>query len=154
MVKDPEDLLPSLNIALDFGNDAIIEKYIKGREINVGILDNIALGTVEVVPKEEFYNYAAKYTAGTTKYLSPAPLPEEGNKKVLELGLLAHKALRCDGGTRVDLLYRDPNEIYVLEVNSLPGMTKTSLLPKIALSCGISFEDLVERILKGARLKV
>lgn len=153
IVKSEDKFLEAVNLALSFGKEAIVEKYIKGREINVGILDNTALGAVEVIPEEEFYNYAAKYTAGTTRYLSPPPLPEEGYKKVLELGLKAHKSLKCQGGTRVDLIYCSVEEIYVLEVNSSPGMTKTSLLPKIAKSAGISFEDLVEKILKGASLK-
>ena len=143
-----------------FGYDAeiLIEEYVKGREIQVGILDDQALGAIEIVPKVEFYNYEAKYTDGMAEHLLPAPLPGAEYQRALELGLAAHRVLGCEGATRVDLLYAPrqggPGRFVILEVNTLPGMTSLSLLPEIARGAGIDFPLLVERILGGARLKI
>ena len=154
IVSHPRDLLPAAEKAFGYGGGILVEEFIKGREIQVGILDEVALGAIEIVPKVEFYNYEAKYTDGLAEHLFPAPLPEREYRKALDLGVQAHRLLGCEGGTRVDLLYREPGEFFVLEVNTLPGMTPMSLLPDIARGVGILFPELVERILGGARLRI
>ncbi len=154
IISSPQDWPAALAKALAFDTEIIVEEFIKGREISVGILDNQALGAIEIVPKGEFYSYEAKYTAGLTEHIFPAPLAKPDYERVLSIGLKAHLCLGCEGATRVDLLLRPEGEPVVLEVNSLPGMTPLSLLPEIARGVGISFADLVERILLGARLKI
>jgi D-alanine-D-alanine ligase len=140
--------------AFGYEGGILVEEFIKGREVAVGILDDLALGAIEIVPKVEFYTYEAKYTDGLAEHLFPAPLPPSEYRKALDLGRQAHRLLGCEGATRVDLLYREPGEFFVLEVNSLPGMTPLSLLPEIARGAGILFPELVEKILMGARLRV
>lgn len=152
VVDRAEDLSQAIELAKRYG-DCLIERYIEGKEIHVGILKNRAIGAVEVRPKERFYSYRAKYTQGLTEYIIPPEIPENIFNNVLETGLLAHKALGCRGATRVDLIITEEGVPYVLEVNTIPGMTETSLLPKIASSAGISFEKLVREILFDALKK-
>ena len=149
-----------MEVAFGFGSEILIEEYIRGREIQVGVLDDAALGAIEIVPRRQFYSYEAKYTQGLADHLLPAPLPQGDYERALQLGVKAHRLLGCEGASRVDLLYREgegkggPGHFFVLEVNTLPGMTALSLLPEIALGAGINFPNLVERILLGARLKI
>ncbi len=131
----------------------LVERFIEGKEISVAVLDGKPLGAVEIVPKRGFYDFHNKYTAGRTDYHLPARLSPERYRSVLRLATLAHDALGCDGATRVDLIVSERGNEVVLEVNTLPGMTPTSLLPRIAHGAGMSFEDLVEEMLKGARLR-
>jgi D-alanine-D-alanine ligase len=159
IVAEEKRISEAMEIALGFGPEILIEEYIRGREIQVGILDDSPLGAIEIVPRRQFYNYEAKYTEGLADHLLPAPLPPEEYERVLQFGLKAHRLLGCEGATRVDLLYREeeigrPGNFFVLEVNTLPGMTALSLLPEIAKGAGIDFANLVERILLGARLKI
>jgi D-alanine-D-alanine ligase len=136
-----------------YSGDILVERYLKGREIQVGILDDRALGAIEIVPAEDFYNYRAKYLSDSgTRYIFPAPLDETETRRALEVGLGAHQALGCQGVTRVDLIFSQ-GEFFVLEVNALPGLTEHSLIPMIAKGTGISFGELVERILLTAALK-
>ncbi len=139
----------ALNNAFCYGNSAIVEKYIKGKEIHIGILNNRVLGGVEVRPSLEFYNYRAKYTAGLTEYILPPQIGEKAYKKSKKVALSAHKALGCMGATRVDLRVDNAGNPFVLEVNTIPGMTETSLLPKIAKQSGLEFPELLEDILEG-----
>jgi D-alanine-D-alanine ligase len=140
--------------AFKFGDEIIVEKYIAGREISVAILDDTPLGAIEIRPKGgEFYDYRVKYSDGLAEHILPAPLRPEKYKEALDLSLRAHRALSCEGATRVDLMFDLQENFYVLEVNTIPGMTEISLLPEIARGAGISFPDLVERILLSARLK-
>jgi D-alanine-D-alanine ligase len=131
----------------------IVERYVKGKEIQVAVLDGKALGAIEVVPANEFYDYAAKYTAGTTQYFYPARIPADHARKVMEAAEVAHRGLGCAGVTRTDFILTADAVPYILEVNTLPGMTATSLVPKIAAGNGIPFPDLCERLLEGASLK-
>ncbi len=136
--------------------DLLIEKYLRGREITVGILEGKPIGTVEIRPKiDRFYSYKAKYTPGGTEYLVPAPLSRKEEEEVFEIALRAHRALKGgdEEAVRVDTIYVEGEGFYVLEINALPGMTSTSLLPKIAKHAGIDFPELVERILLKARLR-
>lgn len=132
----------------------LIEEFIPGHEIQVAVLGKRALGAIEIVPKEVFYDYKAKYfDKGSTKHLMPAPLSKNEYNKILRLALLAHKKLGCQGVTRSDFRYDDtsPNpKFYLLEVNTQPGMTPRSLVPEIAAYSGISFNKLVEWIVEDA----
>ena len=136
-----------------FDDDVLVERFIEGKEISVGVLDGKALGAVEVAPKRGIYDFHSKYTAGRTDYHLPARLSPERYRSALRLATLAHDALGCEGATRVDLIVSERGNEVVLEVNTLPGMTPTSLLPRIARGAGLSFEDLVEEVLHGARLR-
>jgi D-alanine-D-alanine ligase len=154
IVLEDRKLLPALEQAWAYDAEILVEEFIKGREIQVGILDDVPLGAIEIVPKVQFYNYEAKYTEGLADHLLPAPLPKPDYDRALHLGLQAHCLLGCEGATRVDLLYQGQGGFVILEVNTLPGMTALSLLPEIAKGAGIDFPGLVERILLGARLKI
>lgn len=150
IVKNAEDLEPALDEGFRHGNTVIIEKYIKGKEIQIGISAGRALGGVEVRPSTEFYSYEAKYTAGATQYILPPEVDNETYSRLCDSALAAHNALGCRGATRVDLMLDEEGTEYVLEVNTIPGMTETSLLPKIAALSGMNFGDLVEEILSLA----
>ena len=137
-----------------FAGDILIERYVPGREISVGVLDDQSLGAIEIVPAETFYDYKAKYqSAGATRYLFPAPLSGDQNREALALGLEAYRTLGCSGVSRVDFILTEEGGFHLLEVNTIPGMTENSLIPKIASGVGMSFEDLAERLLLGAALK-
>ena len=128
----------------------LVEKYIPGREIQVAVMSNRALGAIELVPKREFYDYKAKYSINAhTQHIMPAPLSQMKYKEVLGLALRAHKLLGCKGITRSDFRFYK-NKFYLLEVNTQPGMTKLSLVPEIAKYCGINFDDLVVWMIKDA----
>ena len=141
-------------MATAFALDAriMIQPYITGQEVQVGILQETPLGAIEIRPKTEFYDYTAKYVPGMSEHLFPALLPPEVYQQVLSLGLAAHQALGCSGVSRVDLLVDQEMNPYVLEVNTLPGMTETSLLPEIARHVGMDFDALVLQILLTAGL--
>jgi D-alanine-D-alanine ligase len=150
IVKDESSIDAAFETALRFGRRVIIEKFVRGKEIQVGILNDRILGSVEVRPKLEFYSYEAKYTAGMTEYILPPEMDPATLKKAERIALSAHLALGCRGATRVDLIVDDEGDTYVLEVNTIPGMTETSLLPKIARLSGIDFPSLLEEILREA----
>lgn len=154
IVKKADGIPAALETAFRYDREILVEKFIEGQEIQVGILGEEALGAIEIVPKNEFYDFEAKYTAGMAEHILPARLPAATYQKALDTGLAAHRALGCSGYSRVDLLVTSYGECYVLEVNTLPGMTALSLLPEIAQGAGIGFEDLVERILLSASLKI
>ena len=153
LVKDPAKLRAACLDAATFKGDVIVERYLKGVEVNVAVLDGKALGAIEIEPANEFYDYAAKYTAGTTKYHYPARIPEAHRHRVTEAAVRAHVGLGCSGVSRVDFIVAPDGTPFILEVNTLPGMTATSLVPKIAAGTGIPFPELCERILEGAALK-
>ncbi len=138
--------------ALRFDDHALVERFVAGREVHVGVLDGRALGAIEIVPKGAFYDYKSKYQSGGSEYHFPARLSPTRYKGVLNLAERAVQALDVTGATRVDMLVTEGENEYVLEVNTLPGMTKTSLLPKIAKGAGYEFGDLCEAILSRARL--
>ena len=149
IVKDESQVQRALDTAFSYGTGVIVEKYIEGKEVQIGILNNEILGGVEVKPSLEFYNYKAKYTAGLTEYIFPPRLDAKTYEKTAEAALSAHKALGCGGATRVDLIVDSSQRPFVLEVNTIPGMTETSLLPKIAKNAGLDFPVLLEEMLGG-----
>ena len=128
----------------------LVESYIPGKEIQVAVMGNKALGAIELVPKRKFYDYTAKYSSkAKTQHIMPANLSKEKYKEVLHLAKKAHFLLKCKGITRSDFRFFN-NKFYLLETNTQPGMTKLSLVPEIANYCGIKFEDLVVWMLKDA----
>ena len=133
--------------------EVLLEEYVAGREINVGVLDGAALGDVEVKPATEFYSYEAKYQRNDTQYLCPAPVTIDERARLAAIALRAHDALGCAGYSRVDLILAANGRVICLEVNTLPGLTGTSLLPKIAATSGMDYATLCERILASASLK-
>jgi D-alanine-D-alanine ligase len=153
-VHSHAELAAGVRRALDFGRDALVERYVKGAEVQVGILGGRVLGAIEIVPKRPFYDFQAKYTPGMAEYHLPARLSPTRIRGVLNLAERAAKALGTDGACRVDLLVTEGENEYVLEVNTLPGMTPTSLLPKIAAAAGYDFPSLCEAIVDLAKLHV
>jgi D-alanine-D-alanine ligase len=148
IVKE-ENMLPQmLDKTFGYGKRVIIEKFIKGKEVHIGILGNRVLGGVEVRPSQEFYNYEAKYTSGLTEYVIPPQIDEAVYERTKGLALRGHNALGCSGMSRVDFKIDEGNTPYILEVNTIPGMTATSLLPKIAESAGLNFKDLIQEIIR------
>jgi D-alanine-D-alanine ligase len=154
IVKDEDKLEKVLSETVEKFKDVFIEEYIKGKEVTVGILgrgeDLTALPILELKPKAEFYDYKAKYTAGGTDFILPAKLPRELYKYTQETALRAHKALGCHGVSRVDIIVSGDHTPYVHEVNTIPGMTEASDLPAEAQYAGISFDELVVKILESA----
>jgi len=154
IVKTASGLSDALANAFRYDREILVEKYVKGREIQVGIVDGKAIGAIEIVPKNEFYDFEAKYTDGMATHIMPAELPKDQYADLLILGERAHSALGCSGYSRVDFIVTEGKEAYLLEVNTLPGMTALSLLPEIAQHAGLAFPELVERILSSAALKI
>jgi D-alanine-D-alanine ligase len=149
IVKEKEKLEEALETAFAYGPRVIIEKYIEGKEVHIGILNDTVLGGVEVRPSLEFYNYEAKYTSGITEYILPPEISSEAYERSKISAFSAHNALGCKGATRVDLRVDREGNPYVLEVNTIPGLTETSLLPKIARLAGFDFPRLIEEMIKG-----
>jgi D-alanine-D-alanine ligase len=150
IIKDEKELAPCLDKTFSLGKRAIVEKFVNGRELHIAIAGSRVLGGVEVRPSVEFYNYEAKYTSGMTEYIIPPEVDEAVYENTKNLALKAHMSIGCSGATRVDFIVADDNTPYILEINTLPGMTATSLLPKIAKSAGLGFNDLIEEILRNA----
>jgi len=134
------------------GDEVLIERYIPGRELTVAVMEDRPLCVTEIVPKTTFYDYDAKYAAGGSDHILPAPVSEEIAERAKELALKAHEALGCRGLTRADFRYDPDNEepLWLLEINTQPGMTPTSLAPEQAQYCGIEFADLVHWMAENA----
>lgn len=138
----------------DFGDEIMVERFVPGRELTVAVMGARALGVCEIVPRGTFYDYTAKYAEGGSDHLIPAPVPRPIYDAALEIGWRAHTALGCRGVSRADLRYDDTRDgdgrLYLLEVNTQPGMTPTSLVPDIARNAGIGFDELVVWIVEHA----
>ena len=131
----------------------IVENYIEGKEIQVAVINGKALGAIELQPKRKFYDYKAKYSKyALTRHVMPANISKKNYNKVLKLGEIAHKILKCRGVTRSDFKFTE-NKFYLLETNTQPGMTDLSLVPEIAKYAGISFKDLIKKIVDNASIK-
>ena len=150
LVEAVEELPDALEGAWRYGPRAMIERYIPGRELTVGILDEMPLPVVEIVPSHELYDYTCKYTPGMSHYHVPADIPDAVSERLWDDALRAFRALGCDAYARVDFRLDPDDQPWCLEVNTLPGMTETSLLPKAAAAAGISYPQLVERIIRAA----
>jgi D-alanine-D-alanine ligase len=154
IIEEESELVPAASsILAEFGS-VFAEQFIPGRELTVSVLlqDGVerVLPVVELVPKHRFYDYAAKYTEGVTDHVTPAPLDAETTQRVKEAGLAAHRMLGCYGFSRVDLRLGQDGVPYILEVNTLPGITPTSNLPAAAAAAGIPFVRLLEFMLESA----
>jgi D-alanine-D-alanine ligase len=154
IVREAADLGPALAQALGMSSRAIVETYVEGVEINVAVIDGEVLGSVEIEPHREFYDYSAKYDEGGSTHHIPPRVPAERVGEVERLAARAFDALGCSGASRVDFIAPPDFRPVLLEVNTIPGMTTTSLLPEIAAAAGIGFDELVSRIMNGARLHV
>ncbi|MEK7448391.1 MAG: D-alanine--D-alanine ligase [Planctomycetota bacterium] len=160
IVQDDTFLPGALNKAFKYParysgteDEVLIEKFIKGRELTVGILEEQPLPIIEIKTGQNFYDYQAKYQDATTEYLVNPDLPAGVVKKVQAAALKAHQVLGCNGFSRVDVRLSEENEPFVLEVNTIPGLTERSLLPKAAAAAGINFTQLCEKIIELALLK-
>ncbi|UCD71873.1 MAG: D-alanine--D-alanine ligase [Syntrophobacterales bacterium] len=153
VVHNRKGLAQAIEQARRYDHRLLLEEYIKGKEITLGVLNGQPLPIIEIAPKCGFYDYRAKYTKGETEYILPARIPPKAHEEAERSGLKAYEALGCEGCARVDMMTDEKADIFVLEVNSMPGMTETSLVPKAAQFAGIDFPELVERILRGASLK-
>jgi D-alanine-D-alanine ligase len=145
VVEEPLELEEAVRDAAAFDSEVMIERFVRGRELTVGILGEQALSPVEIRPKKGIYDYESKYTAGMTEYLCPAPLDEELVAQLHMFALRAFKVLKLRGYARVDFILAK-EQLFCLEANTLPGMTATSLLPKAAVADGIAFPELCEQI--------
>jgi D-alanine-D-alanine ligase len=150
IIEDSDDFIEACKMASKYDKDVLIEEYIPGKEITVGIIGTkelTPLPVIEIIPKNKFYDFQAKYTKGMTEFKIPATLPEEILKEAQDLACRAHRALGCYGMSRVDMICDPSYKIYILEVNTIPGLTELSLLPKAASHMKISFEELVDTLL-------
>ena len=141
------DLGEALSLAYNFSDVILIEEFIEGREIAVGIIGDRILPLLEIVPNHEIYDYECKYTDGMSKYLVPAELDHDVKKRLIYQSKLAYDSLGCENYGRVDFRLTKEGDIFCFEVNTLPGMTNHSLLPKMAKADGIEFEELIEMII-------
>lgn len=159
IVKKPAQWNPALSLAHRYDREAMVEAYIPGHEVTVSLLGRenetpVVLPAVEIVAPGGFYDFSAKYEKGKTQYLCPAPLPAAVTKEIGVLALRAFEVLGCAGAARVDFRITPRGRPYVLELNTVPGMTETSLLPMAAVQAGIGYEELTERILESALVRM
>ncbi len=152
IVREKKDVASALKGASKYDTSIMVEEFINGREITAGVLNGRALPLIEIKPKIGFYSYESKYTKGKTEYLCPAPLPPNLTQKIQDTSVKIYSLLRCRGVARADYMMAADFQFYFLEINTLPGMTSLSLVPKAAQQMGLSFPDLVEEILNSATL--
>ncbi len=153
IVHGADELPAALEEAFRYDDDVLVEEFVEGVEVTVGVLgtrEPHSLPTLEIVPVNEFYDFDAKYTPGHSDHIIPARVSEKANTECERVAIEAHKALGCAGVSRVDVIVTPDDEIYVLEVNTIPGMTKTSLLPDAARAAGIEFPELCTLLVTGA----
>jgi len=150
IVRKSSEWKKALTKAFEYGHQAVVEKYIPGREVAVGVLDKMILPGVEVIAPGGFYDFKAKYGKAATRYLCPAPLSSRLERLLPELSVQAYHALGCRGAVRVDFRIHPNGRPYVLELNTIPGMTERSLLPMAAAQHGLTYDDLVEAMLQAA----
>jgi D-alanine-D-alanine ligase len=147
IVKEESEIEKAIELGFRYTDKIMIEKYIKGRELTVSILGDKAYPLIEIKPKDGFYDYHHKYTKGMTEYICPAEIKEETAYKAQEFALKAYHSLGCSVYSRVDFLLTEKDELFCLEVNTLPGMTALSLVPKAVGVLGMGFNDLIENII-------
>ncbi|NOX97602.1 MAG: D-alanine--D-alanine ligase [Nitrospirae bacterium] len=150
VARKEEEYLIALDRAFQYDERILVEEYIAGREITVGILNGSPLPIVEILPRKEFFDFEAKYTEGLTDFKIPASLSSDVYREAQDLALKVHRILACRGVSRVDMKVNNSGKLYVLEVNTIPGMTPCSLLPKAAQAAGISFLQLCCKLIEIA----
>ena len=153
VVEKPADLQAALEEARRYGRLVLVESFIEGRELTVGVIDDRTLPVVEVIPDGGWYDYQHKYTSGASRYIVPAEIPAAVRDRLFELGQLACRALRCRGVARVDFRMGADGIPYCLEVNTVPGLTELSLVPKAAAADGLSYEELIRSIVESAPVR-
>lgn len=151
IVRAEEDLAAAVQDCASLDKEILVEEFVAGRELTVGVVGDRAMAVVEIRPNEGFYDYAHKYTKGASEYFCPAPLDEDTALLVQQTALRAHRALGLKVYSRVDILLRADGSLFVLEANTIPGMTETSLLPKAAAAVGVDFLALCEEIARLSR---
>lgn len=150
MVRHPSQWEAALRDALSYGPYVIVEKFIKGREVTAGVFNGEALPLVEIVARNPLFDYNSKYQKGLTDYVVPADLPEKLTKNIQEMAVSAYNAIGCEGFARVDIRIDEAGAPYILEINTIPGFTETSLFPKAAAKAGFDFLKVCERLLELA----
>ena len=150
LVRNAEGLDAAVEVAKAFDTEVMAEQFIPGRELTVGVLGDVPLPVGEIIPKHELFDYECKYTPGMSEEIFPAKLDTTLARQLQELALTAHRALKLGGYSRVDFRLSAEGDIFCLEANTLPGMTRTSLLPQAARAAGIEFPELCERICRLA----
>lgn len=153
IVEGAEAIEDALQKALDIDDEALIERYIKGREFTVAVLGNHepkAMPVIEIVPKSDFYDFESKYAVGGSQHICPARIPDDVTKVMQREAENAHKALSCSGTSRTDFILEDNGDCWALETNTIPGMTATSLLPDAARAAGMTFPELCTKLIELA----
>ncbi len=153
IVEEPEGLQGALDEAFALDDEVLVERFVAGTEITVAVLGNDqpeALPVIQIVPHSAFYDFEAKYAPGGSDHLCPAPLEDDITQRSQDLAIAVHKCLECRGMSRTDMIVEDSGDIWVLETNTIPGMTPTSLLPDAAAAAGMSFAQLCTRIIEYA----
>jgi D-alanine-D-alanine ligase len=148
IVQRADEIPGAVALALQFSTSVMLEEFIPGRELTVAIVGGKVLPIIEIKPKDGFYDYQHKYTKGMTEYICPADLPAALTEKIQRDSLRVFETMQCRGFARVDFRLRDDNDYFCLEINTLPGMTATSLVPKAAAAAGMSFPELCDTIVK------
>ncbi|HEY4284280.1 MAG TPA: D-alanine--D-alanine ligase [Chthoniobacterales bacterium] len=159
IIKSETEIYPAMRDLARFGRDVLVESFISGRELTVGVLGDQALPIIEIIPKGGFYDFTNKYpflnpaAGGGAQHVCPANIEEAKTKEIQRLARRAHRALGLEVYSRVDVILADDGSVYVLEANTIPGMTETSLLPEAAAVAGISYPDLCVRIIELSQKK-
>lgn len=154
IVREADQLKRAVQDALSYDDTVLIEDYIMGTEVTVGLVNDKPLPVLEVVPTSGFYDYEAKYSQGLTEYIVPARIPNAVAQRIQDESMRMASYLEIEGISRVDYIVDADNEPYFLEINTIPGMTETSLVPKAAAAAGLSFDELAEAMLASCRLKI
>ena len=150
IAHNESELKPALEYAFNYDNSVLVEEYIQGRELTVMLIDGKAQPVCEIIPSHEFYDYECKYTAGMSKYICPAEIDHNISNYVKKISENLFDLLKCENYSRADFRMDDQNKFWFLEMNTLPGMTDTSLAPMSALAAGISFNELIDKIVMHA----
>lgn len=148
IVENQAEYKSAMEEAFKYEDEVLVEQFVKGRELSVGLIDGKALPIIEIVPKQGFYDYVNKYQPGSTEEFCPADINKEVTEKIQHEAERAYKALKLDAYARIDFILADDNSFYCLEANTLPGMTPTSLLPQEAAAIGIDYPDLCDKLAK------
>ncbi|MGE0353755.1 MAG: D-alanine--D-alanine ligase [Gemmatimonadales bacterium] len=151
VVKHRQEYTSAVDLAARYDDEVMLEAFVPGRELTVGILDGQALPAGEIIPRHEIFDYECKYTPGMSEEIFPARIPEDVAAECARLALAAHRSLKLGGYSRIDFRLTPENRLFCLEANTLPGLTATSLLPQAAGAAGISFPELCDRICRCAR---
>lgn len=153
IVDDEDGLTRAIETAFTMDSEVLVEQFIKGRELTVAVLGSkepYALPVIEIIPIHEFYDYESKYTPGGSKHLCPAPLDDVCTEEVTEMAIKAHQVLKCEGVSRSDFILDADNTLWILETNTIPGMTETSLLPDAGRAAGLDFSQLCTLLVEYA----